>query len=557
MSALRAPVLAFVVAGVVPWAVSAAEPDPEVAYAERALKEDGLPTDGASLLAFFRMRTLSTADQERLTRAVHHLGDEKFAVREQASRDLILAGRGALPFLRTGLTDPDPEIVRRARDCIDGIEQRPATALTTAAARLLAYRRPVGADEVLLAYLPCADEEAIEEAVFAALVQVGLAGGKPGAAVVAALEDRNALRRAAAAQVVGLAAAGERRAAVRLLTDSDPRVRFEAAAALVRAGDRAAVPSLIHLLSDCPVKLAWRAEDLLARLAGDQRPDVTLGAGEFSERRKCQEAWEGWWLLHADRVDLTRLQGEEMPLGLTLICEYDGGGGGRVWECGKDGKPRWQVSGLQGPNDAQLLPGGRILIAERNGARVTERDRQGKVLWQHSVPGSPIACQRLPNGNTLIATFTELLEVAPDGKKVAGQTHPAGFRHAMRMRNGHIVFVASNGQVVELDAAWKPVRSVTPASHGQGAGYWASVEPLPGGHFLLALGGVNRVIEMNAAGKIVWECAMTSAVYATRLHNGHTLIACFEGRALVEVDRAGKEVGRQALPGRPFTVRRY
>ena len=74
------------------------------------------------------------------------------------------------------------------------------------------------------------------------------------------------------------------------------------------------------------------------------------------------------------------------------------------------------------------------------------------------------------------------------------KTH--GFRHAVRLRNGNTVYVASNGQVVELDVAWKQVRAVTPQSHGTGAGYWASVEALPGGRYLVVYGGAGKVVEL-------------------------------------------------------------
>lgn len=534
------------------------EPDPDLAFAERTLKEANMATDGPGLLAFFRTRTLSEADQERLAASVRRLGDERFTVREKASRDLSNAGRSALPFLRAALHDADPEIARRALLCLEEISHQPSSALVTAAARLVADRRPPGTVETLLAYLPCADEETSEDAVFAALARVGVNAARPEPALVAALEDKHPLRRAAAAQLVGEVAGVQRRVADKLLADPDPRVRFEAARALAQAGERNAVPTLIGLLSDGPVKLAWQVEDLLGRLAGDRVPSVALGAGEAGDRRKSREAWEGWWRLHQAGVNMTRLQGEEEPsLGLTLVCEYDGSSGGRVWEFGSDGKPRWQVTGLQGPNDAQLLPGGRVLIAERNASRITERDRLGKVLWQYKTAANPIVCQRLRTGHTLIATFSELFEVTPDHKKVFSHSHPAGFRHAARLRNGNTVYVASNGQVVELDPGWKQVRAVTPGKDGQGAGYWASVQALPAGRFLLALGGANKVIEMDGAGRILWECPLASAVHATRLKNGHTLVACFEGRVLVEVDRSGKEVGRVALPGRPFTVRRY
>jgi hypothetical protein len=62
---------------------------------------------------------------------------------------------------------------------------------------------------------------------------------------------------------------------------------------------------------------------------------------------------------------------------------------------------------------------------------------------------------------------------------------------------------------------------------------------------------------MDRTGKILWQCPMAYAVHATRLRNGHTLIACFESRVIVEVDKSGKELRRMPLSGRPFTVRRY
>ena len=143
------------------------------------------------------------------------------------------------------------------------------------------------------------------------------------------------------------------------------------------------------------------------------------------------------------------------------------------------------MPGLEGPDDVQLLPGGRILVAERHASRVTERDRNGKVLWQHKTVANPICCQRLASGHTLIATFSELLEVTPDHKKVFTHSHPLGFRHASRLRNGHTVYIASNGQVVELDADWKQLRAVTPRTRSAGAEYWASVQALPADRFLL------------------------------------------------------------------------
>jgi HEAT repeat protein len=533
--------------------------DPALTAAERALEEAGAATDGPGLLAYIRRHTLSDADQERLAAAVRQLGSIEFEERERASRQLATAGRAALPLLRAALGDPDLEIARRARRCLEEVEQAPTLSLMAQAARLVAERRPPGAVTVLLAYLPCIEDDGVEDAFFAALQGVGLPAGQPDPALVAALTDSRPVRRAAAAHVLGQAdAAAVRRPVLALLDDADPRVRFEAAAALLRAGHKEAVLPLAALLTEAPLTLACQAESILFWAAGESGPEAALGAGAAASRRKSRDAWESWWKTHADKVDLSRLQSEEPQRGRTLVCEFDGPGGGRVWEAGQDGKPRWQVAGLQGPNDVQPLPGGRFLVAERNGNRVSERDHTGRILWQHAASGPPIACQRLSNGNTLVATFHELYEVTPDQRKVHDHRDREGFRHALKMRNGHVVYVTPQGRVVELDAGWKdPVRKLAPSSYAPGASYWASIEPLPGGRFLLALGGASRVVEIDASGKIVWECTLPSAVFATRLRNGNTLVSCFEGRCLVEVDRGGKEVSKQTLQGRPFAVRRY
>ena len=44
---------------------------------------------------------------------------------------------------------------------------------------------------------------------------------------------------------------------------------------------------------------------------------------------------------------------------------------------------------------------------------------------------------------------------------------------------------------------------------------------------------------------------------AIRLPNGHTVVTSMDPRAVVEFDRAGKELSRFTTPSRPFRVRRY
>ncbi len=557
MSTLRLLVIGGFVLGLVAPRVLAALPaDPQVEMDEGTLRDAHIGTDGPALLRYFRKQTLSRADHRRLAATVRKLGDPAFRTREKATGDLLDAGGAAVPFLRAALKDSDPEIARRARYCLQSIETGTFVARGMAAARLLGVRRPPGATEVILNYLPYADNEQVEDELVASLEKVGVKAGKVDPLLLAALSEPAAVRRAAAAQVVGHFGSDTQRAAVhKSLTDPDARVRLWAAQGLLAGRDRQAVPTLVALLSDAPPSLAWRAEDLLCRLAAERAPPVSLG-GNNTERRKCRDAWAAWWRDHQASVDLSRVNLESRLLGLTLFVAYDGySGGGRIWEAGPDGKERWRIDNIQGCIDAQVLPGNRVLIAEHSGQRVTERNFKGEILWQHRVNNSPVSCQRLPNGNTFIGTYNEVLEVTRDGHEVYRYpcAHGSSFC-AQKLRNGHIVYITMNGaQLVELDNARKEVRTV---NVGAAVG-WATVEALPTGGFLVAQGNSSKVIELDAGGKIVWECnSVPSPNAATRLPNGNTLICSNNERHVMEVNRAGKVVWQVKLEGRPFRVRR-
>jgi hypothetical protein len=518
---------------------------------EKVLRDANVATDGPSLVAFIRSRTPTPADQERLTARIGELGSNVFAERERASRELTAGGRCSLPLLRPALSSPDLEVSRRAARCIEEIEQLPTAMLLGSAARLAATARPEGASEALLAVLPWVEDESAEDAVIQAISAVGIKDKVVEPAVAMAATDKNPLRRAAAGYVLGQADPTRRLTAVRLLTDPDARVRFHAAAGLLRGGERAAVPALIALLDEGPVPLAWQSEEMLGRLAGER--DLPGAAGtDPAGRRRARLAWEGWWKQNETRVDLSRATREEAYLGLTLIVELDNtgrGGKGRVWECGTDGKPRWEIKDLPRPIDAKVLPNGRVLVAEHGPPRVTERQRDGTIVWDFSPPGQPVSCQRLPNGNTFVATYNELIEVTRDKAVVFSAKLPAQMVfYGQKLRNGHYLYVSSGNRVVELNAEGKEVLSVSVENSGS----WASVESLPNGNFLVALYNARKVIEMDRTGKVTWQCDVEAPGHATRLRNGNTLVASIEGRRVTEYDRSGKEVWRQASAGRPF-----
>jgi hypothetical protein len=505
---------------------------------EQELRGAGIPTDGPGLLDFFRNRTVD------LDTLVKELGDDSFAVRERATKQLISLGRRAREVLEKAASkSPDVEVRRRAEECLQAIKQRGSAAVVGAAARVLARRRPAGTVQVLLDYLPAADDEMVAQEVRNALADVAVRDGKADPVLVAALADASPLKRGAAGLALARAHAADQLPAVRkLLADPDARVRLRVALALSAAREKEAVPVLIRLLDQLPAEDMGLAEDLLFRLAGEKAPpDLPGGIDEIS-RRRYREGWEAWWKDHQAKIDPAQLEQATRTLGFTLVVLLDLG---QVMELDAANRPRWQVVGLELPLDVQLLPGEqRVLVAEHDGNRVTERDLKGEVKWEVKVD-APLAAQRLANGNTFIATKQSLVEVDKDGKEVFTYTRPGGeqFMKATKLRNGDVVCVTQLGVVrcVRLTPDGKDLKEVRSfgvdvrTSGGR-------IDVLPNGHVLIPEMNNNRVVEYDAAGKMVRELEVEQPIAAVRLPNGHTLVTSMTQRRAVELDRAGKEV---------------
>jgi len=77
------------------------------------------------------------------------------------------------------------------------------------------------------------------------------------------------------------------------------------------------------------------------------------------------------------------------------------------------------------------------------------------------------------------------------------------------------------------------------------------------GRTLITIHEQNKVIELDASGKQVWEKTGLKYPFAsTGLPNGHRLISCYKGEYVVEYDASGKEVWRTNLSKKPYSVRR-
>ncbi len=506
----------------------------------------------AYLVEYFRKRTLPDVDRARFLAMIRQLGSDSYKMRRQAVADLVAYRTAAAGLLRQALADPDPEIRRNARECLNKINAAAGAGLSAANARAIGFRKPAGAVGVLLGYLPFADDEAVAEDVRTSLAAMALHEGKPHPALLAALRDPLAARRVVAAEA--LVQAGLPGAAGKvgpLLKDPEVGVRLRVALALAGARHKEAVPVLIDLLAQAPAEDAWKAEDVLRRLADDKAPTQTLGADAASQQ-KCRDAWLVWWRNQGPRLDMVRMDGTPRLRGLTLISEYTNRGTGQVVEVGKDGKTRWTIDGLNYVFDLQVLRGDRLLIPEYNSSRVTERDFKGKIHWEYKCY-SPINAQRLRNGNTFVASRNRIVEVDRNQKEVfAIARNQYDIMAAQKLRNGQIVMLTNGGMCVRMDRAGKELKSFSVGP----VNYYGCLEALPNGRVLVAQYNAHKVVEYDQDGKEVWSASVQWPTTASRLPNGHTMVASQDTQTVVELDRGGKKVWEHKTSGRPWRVRR-
>jgi HEAT repeat protein len=503
---------------------------------ERTLQAAKIGTDGPALLEFLRKRVVQDVDPKTIPDLIKKLGAETFELREKASEELIRLGNLAEPALQQALKDPDIEIVRRAEDCLRLIKSGAGSAPDSAALRLVAERKPAGAVEVLLRYLPYATNQLVAEEVKNSLTALAVRDGQPDKALIAALSDKMAERRMAAAVALCRTGGSDTLKPVRpLLQDADLSVRLQAALALAEVREKDAFPVLIELLPQLSPTQAWQAEDMLFRAAQENAPKATLGT-DADSRKKCRDTWADWWTKNGAKLDLSKLVAAHRQLGNTMVILLDSG---IVQEMDAKGKMLWQLKDIQFPLDAQLLPADRVLLGEHGANKVTERDFQGKVLWEKELGDGPLVVQRLVNGNTFIATASGLTEVDREGKEVFNYRRPLEtIRKAIKLRNGDIAIVTSSQRYVRLNPELKELKTFEADVRTNGG----RIEVLPNGHVLVPLKDSNKVVEYDADGKMVWEATVNEPVAAVRLPNGHTLVTTLNERRAIELDGSAQEV---------------
>lgn len=510
-----------------------------------------LDSDGPNLNKELERRTLTEEAMAKANQLIERLGDDSFDERQKAEVDLKKMGPMILPMLKTALKHADLEVRNRSQKLFTALEADSKTPLSVVVPRLIALRKPKGAVESILAYVPFVEDETMMDELQTALNSVAFVKGKADPAIVKALDDKVPSRRAAAAAALCAGPLADNMELIRkMLKDKDGNVRLKTALALAAAKEKEAVPVLIQLVADLPPETSSTAEDYLIRLSRDKSPE-NLPEGEKGQKDRAV-AWGKWWddnLKTTVMLDKNAQEAKQRYLGHVLLIQPNNN---QITELDKNKKTVMTMTGLLNPWDAQYLSGNKILVTEFNGMRVTERDLKGKLLWEMRLPWYPVSAERQRNGDTFIVGQNQAVLVNRAKKELMKINRPNdGIRTARMLPNGHVMVLTNTNQYIRMDRTGKELKSVRLPQV-----VYQQNEILDNGNIIVPLGWNNRIVEYTADAKEVWSMQSEQPLHAVRLPNKHVLVSSQNWPyKYLEYDKTGKKLNEHVTNTYVYRVR--
>lgn len=261
------------------------------------LKSAGVPSDGTALLEFLKNRSRYSVPEEEIRPFAADLASADPKVAEKAMAGLIVRGTPCIAALRRTVNDLNSKLAaERAAKCLSAIEGRTGAELSAAVVRLVGQRKPVGAVEALLNFIPFADDANVLEATASSLAGLAYPENKAHPALLKAIDGEVPVLRALAAEALTRADHPETRAIIaKRLTDTSRPVRQRTALALARVEDVNSIPVLVELMGDLSRAERLPVEEMLRNVAGETIPKNLPTGDDAKDRKALQEAWGNWW----------------------------------------------------------------------------------------------------------------------------------------------------------------------------------------------------------------------------------------------------------------------
>src|SRR4051812_34975964 len=109
----------------------------ELAADVKTLEAAGVGTGESALVELFEKQTASDEQRRRIGKLIEQLGDDDFDVRENATDELKALGPAARTALQKARNHRDLEVAKRARRCLEYVENGGHRGLLACAARIL------------------------------------------------------------------------------------------------------------------------------------------------------------------------------------------------------------------------------------------------------------------------------------------------------------------------------------------------------------------------------------------------------------------------------------
>jgi len=241
------------------------------------LQQSGIETTPAGLIKFLQSLPPDPDRLAKIPGLITELGDDKFDVRERASKQLQALGEIARPALTAALKSKDLEVSWRAKHLLSELDSGQSVekqrARFAAALLLLGEQPTPAAGEALLAILPLCDDKGLANAACAALWKS--VDTSHTELLRRALKQEHKLTLAAAIVALELASGPDATATIEpFLTNDDPQLRLAAARALVDRQPRPAASVLAELTQSTDQEIAAAARGLLNAMTGHKEPKL-------------------------------------------------------------------------------------------------------------------------------------------------------------------------------------------------------------------------------------------------------------------------------------------
>jgi hypothetical protein len=451
----------------------------------------------------------SPQERELLANLVAELGNDSYAQRESATRQLLRRPTGVIPVLEEATKNQDFEIRWRSTQILQHTE-RESRRLLEAVFITVQKEKLAGLCRPLFGAIPLCKDDYLRVQLRRALVETSREPDAP--FLIEQLRSAEPHSRIAAISTLGkVSAKSAAEQAAKMLDDDSQLVQVAALRILADQGRLDSLPHLVRLLGSEETPVRTESIRILRALTGQQ---FAFTVYEPVEKRSVSvEQWKKWLMESSQTAELKfPLSDVAIDLGRLLVCDM---GQQKVIEFDNAGVKTWEKQVGQAPWACFGLANGHRIAGSYQDRSVVEFDEAGNEVWRmNDLPGGPMGVQRLDNGNTLLAIpdAMQVIEVTPDKKIV-----------------------------------WKAALDGRPTF----------ARRLEDGRTLVSLQQHQKVVEVDDGGKVAWELNINGMSFsADRTPSGTTLICDLRTGEVREYDRGGAVVFQKAGFSNPYTVQR-